>query len=187
MDGYDQLWSLVEADGTDIVPGLVAELTRAAAGQVVTADLLVDLSALGIQTEAGTDFADILTGAVGGDDFFPVAALDAAFPNSVADSLFGHDVSGGEAPFVLPVMTGDHEIAPLVLPGVMDDDFLFIKGAGDPLVRPNEPSVMLDIDGGEFVLARFTSARFVEMPVDHSLHVDGHGLIGAHGSDDWLF
>lgn len=182
MDGYDQLWGLMGADETDIVPGLVAELTRATAGDAGTADPWVDVSALEAQAAAGTDSA------VSGDDFFPIVTFDAAAAVSVADSLPGFDGSAAETPFAPTVMTGGHEIVePLVLPGVMDDDFLFAKGVGDPLVRPGEPVTLLDIDGSEFILARFTSARVIEMPVDASLHVDGHGLIGAHGSDDWLF
>jgi len=188
MDGYDQLWSLVEADEADAVPGLVHTLIHATGGgDLLSAEVQVDLSALESFPEAAPYAADFLTGSAAGDDFFPLHAFTAA--PSTGDSLPGIDASAGE-PLVLPTAANDvfDVVEPLVLPGVMDDGFV-MGGYGDGRqVLPGvaDDFLMDDLGADRFAGHHLAGGGF-EMPVDHTLVVDDHGLIGAHGTDDWLF
>lgn len=189
MDGYDQLWSLVEADEADLVPGLVAELSGAGrAADLLSHDLQVDLSAIDGSVDDArfpTAFqADFLAGPASSDDFFPIHACGG--DSWAANTLPGIDPSAGESPLVLPTVANDvFDIPePLVLPGVMDDDFFVAKDGSGPWVLPSEPDIL--VGDNEHFLGLFASRGGFDLPVDHTLYVDDHGLIGAHGSDDWL-
>lgn len=186
MDAYDQLWSLVEADEADIVPGLVDALSPAAGGDLLSADVQVDLSALENFPEAAPYAADALIGSAAGDDFFPIHAFTASW---ATDSLPGIDPSAGEPP-ALPVAANDvfDVVEPLVLPGVMDDGFVMGGPDDGRLVLPGvEDDFRMEDIVGERFLGRHVMGGGFDTPVDHTLVVDDHGLIGAHGTDDWLF
>lgn len=188
MDGYDQLWSLVEADEADLVPGLADTLIHAiGGGDLLSSEVLVDLSALESLPDTAPYAADFLTGSAGGDDFFPIHAFTTA---PTTDSLPGIDPSAGE-PLVLPAAANDvFDIPePLVLPGVMDDGFVLSGDDDGRLVLPgsDDPFRMEDLPGERFLGHHAAGGVVFDMPIDHTLVVDDHGLIGAHGTDDWLF
>jgi len=186
MDGYDQLWSLVEADGADGVPGLIGEAPSPTADHAPIADLAVDVSALENLTEVSWTHDALLTGSWSGeDDFFPIHA-PTAFAGSV---LPGVTPSTGETPLILPAEPDVIDVPePLVLPGVMTDNFLIDKDAGQPLVLPGEPDTGDILYSDEPFIGRWTVGGHqpLELPVDHTVYMDDHGLIGAHGADDWL-
>lgn len=188
MDAYDQLWSLVEADEADIVPGLVDTLIHATGGgDLLSSDLSVDLSALESFADTTQYAADFLIGPAAGDDFFPLHAFTAAA--SATNSLPGIDPSAGEQPLA-PVAANDvfDVVEPLVLPGVMDDGFLIAKDGDGRLVLPGGDDIWLeDIPSERFLGHHVAGGGVFDMPVDHTLVMDDHGLIGAHGTDDWLF
>lgn len=186
MDGYDQLWSLIEADGADGVPGLIDDARSSAAEHAPITDLQVDVSALeGLTADSGAQSAVLAGSWSAEDDFFPIHA-PAAFAGS---ALPGVTPSTGDTPLVLPATPDGVEVPePLVLPGVMSDDFLIDKDAGQPLVLPGEPDTGDILYSDEPLLGHWTRGGHqpLELPVDHTVHVDDHGLIGAHGADDWL-
>lgn len=191
MDGYDQLWSLVEAAGTDGFPTLADDLlSMPHAASTPSGDAF--LHEVSASRSSGDElFAAGFLAAAAGDAFFPIERLDAASPFAAAnDFLPGLDLSGADQTLVLPVANGGVKdvYEPLVLPGVMDDSFLL---GGDDDGRQFLPGIEDDFRveaAGEHVLGRHAAdGGLFETPVDHTLPVDAHGLIGAHGSDDWLF
>jgi len=114
-----------------------------------------------------------------------LAELDAAPFAARPATILDHDVASGGAvdqdfPLVLPLI-GDVFDDRLVLPGVMDDDFLF-KGSDEPLVRPAE------LDEGVY---RMNPHQHVFQPTvmimnDEGLYVPEHGH-AWFSQDDWLF
>jgi hypothetical protein len=195
MDGYDQLWSLIEAAETDGFPTLADDLLSASRiASATTVDAFVYNVGVDLSSGTGDELfnAGFLTAAAG-DAFFPiddVAGIDASARFAVAnDFLPGIDPFGGDQPLVLPMADGGSKdiIEPLVLPGVMDDDFFIAKDGDGRLVLPGVGDDFGVPDVGGHLLDRLGARGVFEMPVDHTLYVDDHGLIGAHTSDDWLF
>jgi hypothetical protein len=192
MDGYDQLWSLVEAAGTDGFPTLADDLlsaSRAASTPLVDA-FVYDV---GVEPSFGDDLfnAGFLTAAAA-DAFFPIdniAGIDAASPFAANDFLPGIDPFGGDQPLVLPLADDGLKdvVEPLVLPGVMDDDFFITKDGDGRLVLPGPGDDFGEVDAGERFLGRHATGGGFDIPPDHTLYADDHGLIGAHTTDDWLF
>ncbi|HEY0927077.1 beta strand repeat-containing protein [Brevundimonas sp.] len=144
----------------------------------------------------GRDGIDILNGM---EEVRFSNGITAVLNGGVSGALFVDKEAG--APLVRPATTGDLFMdddslvltlppldglkdvdAPLVLPGLTDDDFLIKTFEGGPQVLPRIEDILAGPAG-----IRGHDAGLGLLPVDRTVHLDDLGLAGGlHGHDDWL-
>lgn len=122
----------------------------------------------------------VLNGGVSGALFVDKEAGAPLVRPSTTGDLFMDDDS---LVLTLPPLDGLKDVdAPLVLPGLTDDDFLIKTFEGGPQVLPGIEDILAGPAG-----IRGHDAGLGPLPVDQTVHLDDLGLVGGfHGHDDWL-